>query len=65
MRISKAAIVLVISLALAAPAFASPSESGDPGRDGTGVIARVLKQIKRFIIKVTEQPAIPIPETNT
>jgi hypothetical protein len=61
---SKAAIILVISLALAVPTFASPSESGDPERDGTGVITRVLKQIKRFIIKVTEQPAIPIPQTN-
>ena len=62
MRISKAAIVLVLSLTFAVPAFASPSDSSDPGRDHSTVITRMLKQIRRFVLGTTSEPTVPIPQ---
>jgi hypothetical protein len=59
MRMSKASIVFVVSLALTVPAFGSPSESNDPGP--SAIITRVLRQIKQFIIKVASEPTVPIP----
>ena len=64
MHRSRIVIVFTLFLTLAVPSFASPSESSDPGRDGGSVITRMLKQIKRFILRATEQPAIPIPQSN-
>lgn len=63
MRTPKAAIVFVVCLALTVPAFGSPSDSSDPGRR-TGIITRVLKQIKHFILGATAEPSVPIPQIN-
>jgi hypothetical protein len=60
MRMSKAVIVLAISLTLAVPAFASPSDDNAPGRNPGSLIMRVLKQIKRIIVGADE-PSIPVP----
>lgn len=57
MRMSKAVIVLTLSLTLAVPAIASPSDSSDHG----SIITRVLKQLRRVILG---EPSIPIPEVN-
>jgi hypothetical protein len=64
MRMSKAAIIVAVSLALAAPTFASPPESAHPGRDNGGVISRVWSQIKHYILTSLEQPGVPIPDPN-
>jgi hypothetical protein len=64
MRMSKPAVILVVSLTLAAPMFASPSQSAAPGRDGGGVISRVWSQIKHYVLKSLEQPGVPIPDDN-
>ncbi len=61
MRMSKSAIVLVISLSLAVPTFGSPSDSTDPGHR-TGIITRVLNQIKHFLLGATAEPSVPIPQ---
>jgi hypothetical protein len=61
MRMPKAVIVLTLSLALAVPAVASPSDSSDPGRDHGSVITRVLKQIRKLILG---EPSVPIPQVN-
>ncbi len=59
MRMSKASIVFVVSLALTVPAFGSPSESKDPGP--SAVITRILRQIKQLILKIASEPTVPIP----
>jgi hypothetical protein len=61
MRLSKAAIVLAVSLALAVPSFGSPSDDRDPGRDRSSAITRIIKHIRHFLLGSNEQPAVPIP----
>jgi len=60
MRMTKAAFVLAVALSLSVPALASPRHV-QAGVDDPGIVSRIFRQIRHFILVVFDEPSVPIP----